>query len=180
MLKTASNCPLLFVPKKPGGQATLYLHGTSMKSDAAPGGPIERLVQQGHTVLAAELRGIGETETGLRRKAFGAGRFGRDNLEILTAYLMGKSYTGMRTDDVQSWTRLLKTMGNEVHLIAIGEATIPALHAAALDRDTYQSITLRQMIPSWESLVNATETFDQSVNIVHAVVARALSIQSVA
>jgi dienelactone hydrolase len=77
---------LLFSPKKPGRKATLYLHGTSMKADAAPGGPIEQLVQQGHTVLAAELRGIGETETGLRRKAFGAGRFGRDNLEILTAF----------------------------------------------------------------------------------------------
>ena len=48
---------LLFVPKKPGSKATLYLHGTSMKTDAAPGGPIEQLVQQGHTVLAAELRG---------------------------------------------------------------------------------------------------------------------------
>lgn len=160
---------LLFVPKKPDGRATLYLHSASMKSDAAPGGPIEQLVQQGHTVLAAELRGIGETETGLVRKAFGAGRFGRGNLEILTAYLMGKSYIGMRTDDVQSWTRVLKTMGNEeLHLIAIGEATIPALHAAALDRDAFQSVTLRQMIPSWESLVKATETFDQSVNIVHA------------
>ena len=160
---------LLFVPKKPGGKATLYLHGTSMKTDAAPGGPIEQLVQQGHIVLAAELRGIGETETGLRRKAFGAGRFGRDNLEILTAYLMGKSYVGMRTEDVGRWTRVLKTMADEVHLLAIGEAAIPALHAAALDRDAYKSTTFREMIPSWESLVSATEAVDQSVNTVHGV-----------
>lgn len=160
---------LLFVPKKPGRKATLYLHGTSMKTDAAPGGPIEQLVQQGHTVLAAELRGIGETETGHRRRAFGAGRFGRDNLEILTAYLMGKSYVGMRTEDVGRWTRVLKTMADEVHLLAIGEAAIPALHAAALDRATYKTTTLREMIPSWESLVSATEAIDQSVNTVHGV-----------
>ncbi len=160
---------LLFVPKKPSRKATLYLHGTSMKTDAAPGGPIEQLVQQGHTVLAAELRGIGETETGLRRKVFGAGRFGRDNLEILTAYLMGKSYVGMRTDDVGRWTRVLKTMADEVHLLAIGEAAIPALHAAALDRTAYKSTTLREMIPSWDSLVSATEAVDQSVNTVHGV-----------
>lgn len=32
----------------------------------------------------------GEAETGFRRKSFGAGQFGRDNLEILTAYLMDK------------------------------------------------------------------------------------------
>lgn len=160
---------LLFVPKKPGGKATLYLHGTSMKTDSTPGGPIEQLVQQGHTVLAAELRGIGETETGLRRKAFGAGRFGRDNLEILTAYLMGKSYVGMRTEDVGRWTRVLKTMANEVHLLAIGEAAIPVLHAAALDRAAYQSTTFKEMIPSWESLVSETEAVDQSVNTVHGV-----------
>ena len=160
---------LLFAPKQPARKATLYLHGTSMKADATPGGPIEQLVQQGHIVLAAELRGIGETETGLRRKAFGAGRFGRDNLEILTAYLMGKSYVGMRTEDVGRWTRVLKTMADEVHLLAIGEAAIPALHAAALNRDSYKTAVLRESLPSWESLVSATEAIDQSVNTVHGV-----------
>ena len=163
---------LLFVPKQPGGKATLYLHGSSMKEDAAAGGPIEQLLQQGHTVLAAELRGIGETETGLRRKTFGAGRFGRDILEILTAYLMGKSYVGMRTEDVARWTRVLKTMVDEVHLLGIGEAAIPALHAAALDRDAYKSVALREMIPSWESMVGNVEAVDQSVNTVHGVLQR--------
>ena len=67
---------LLFVPAKSSGETTLYLHGDSMKTDAAPGGPIEQLLKEGRLVLAAELRGIGETETGRRRRAFGAGRFG--------------------------------------------------------------------------------------------------------
>jgi hypothetical protein len=160
---------LLFEPKKPNGKATLYLHGTSLKQDVALGGPIDALVKQGHVVLAAELRGIGETETGLRKKGFGAGKFGRDNLETLTAYLMGKSYVGMRTGDVQSWTRLLKAKSADVQLIAIGEAAIPALHAAALDRDAFTSITLRQMVPSWQSLMVSDETFDQLVNTVHGV-----------
>lgn len=164
---------LAFVPEKPAGTAVLYLHGTSMKADAAPGGPIDQLVQQGHVVLAAELRGIGETETGLKRRAFGAGRFGRDNLEILTAYLMGRSYVGMRTEDVENWVRVLQsglagdTRPDRIDLIAIGEAAIPALHAAALMPGAFKSVTLRHMIPSWESLVSATETFDQAVNIVH-------------
>lgn len=158
---------LLFVPTKPSGAAVLYLHGTSMKADAAPGGPIDQLLQQGRIVLAAELRGIGETETGVRRKSFGAGRFGRDNLEILTAYLMGKSFVGMRTNDVGRWARYLKTKAQAIQLIAIGEAAIPALHAAALDRDAFQSVMLRRMIPNWESLVGGAETFDQTVNMVH-------------
>lgn len=166
-LENAFQVPaLLFVPTKPNGKAILYLHGSSMKSDAEA---IEQLTKAGNLVLAAELRGIGETETGFRRKSFGAGQFGRDNLEILTAYLMGKSFVGMRTDDVRGWARVLKAKSSEVSLIAIGEAAIPALHAAALERDAFQTITLRQMIPSWESLVGADGTFDQTVNMVHGV-----------
>jgi hypothetical protein len=146
-----------------------------MKADAAPGAPIDALVNEGCVVLAAELRGIGETETGFRRRAFGAGRFGRDNLEIFTAYLIGKSYVGMRTFDVEAWSSWLQTSAlagaepRPIELIAIGEATIPALHAAALQSDDFGSVTLRRMIPSWEAIVTAHETFDQSVNVVHGV-----------
>jgi dienelactone hydrolase len=157
---------LLYSPAKPNGEAILYLNGSSMKADVSA---VEQLVKAGNIVLAAELRGIGETETGLRRKSFGAGRFGRDNLEIFTAYLMGKSYAGMRTDDVRSWARFLKSKAPSVSLIAIGEAAIPALHAAALERDAFDQITLRRMIASFESLVGADETFDQTVNMVHGV-----------
>jgi dienelactone hydrolase len=157
---------LLYTPAKPNGQAILYLHGESLKADSDA---IEQFVKAGNLVLAAELRGIGETETGLRRKAFGAGRFGRDNLEILTAYLMGKSFTGMRADDVRSWARYLKTKATTWSLIATGEAAIPALHAAALEPDAFTKITLRRMITSYESLVGEGETFDQTVNMIHGV-----------
>ena len=166
-LENAFQVPaLLFVPAKPSGKAILYLHGTSMQADMAA---IEPLVKDGNLALAAELRGIGETETGARRKAFGAGLFGRDNLEIFTAYLMGKSYVGMRTDDARSWLHFLKAQSSDVSLIAIGEAAIPALHAAALEPAAFKTITLRHMIPSWESLVGAEGTFDQTVNMVHGV-----------
>jgi len=160
---------LLFEPQNPNGKAVLHLHGTSMKEDAAADGPIDLLVKQGYLVLAAELRGIGETETGLRKRGFGAGRFGRDNLETLTAYLMGRSYVGMRTGDARLWLRFLKNKAAEVQLVAVGKAAIPALHAAALDRAAFTSITLREMIPSWQSLMAADETFDQLVNTVHGV-----------
>lgn len=164
---------LAFVPSQPSGVAVLYLHGESLQTDAARGGPVESLVKQGHVVLAAELRGIGETETGHDRTDFGKGRFGRDNLEIFLAYLMGKSFVGMRVDDTVRWTQLLVegslTGGKprELHLVAVGEAAIPALHAAVLAGDAFRSVTLRRMIESWESVVAATETFNQSVNVVH-------------
>jgi len=162
-----------FVPARPAGPATLYLHGVGMAEDAAAGGPIEALVAQGQIVLSAELRGIGETETGHDTVEFGRGRFGRDNLEIFLAYLIGKSYVGMRTEDVQSWTRFLRDWApegrkpTEIHLVAVGEAAIPALHAAALEDDVYRTVTLRRMLLSWEQIVRASETFDQWVNVVH-------------
>lgn len=173
---------LAFVPKAKAGapEAVLYLHGGSMKTDAAPGGPIEALVRQGRVVLAAELRGIGETEGAPRdgRTTYGRGRFGPDMADVFTAYLMGRSHVGMRTDDALRWLRHLQSGAltggapAQIEVIATGEATIPALHAAALKPGVFRSITLRRMIPSWQSLVGAGETFDQPVNIVHGALRR--------
>jgi dienelactone hydrolase len=164
---------LAFVPKQPAIATTLYLHGASMKADAAPGGPIDALVAKGHFVLAAELRGIGETETGHGKSEFGRGRFGPDNLEIFVAYLIGKNFVGMRVDDIERWTRILRVYGKlgsappKLHLVAVGEAAVPALHHAALNPAIFHSVTLRRMVESWEAVVAAPETFDQSVNVVH-------------
>lgn len=160
---------LLFVPEKPSGTATLLLHDETMEADAAPGGPIEQLVKDGQIVLAAELRGIGETETGSRRRVWGAGQFGPDNLEVFTAYLMGRSYIGMRTDDALQWAAFLRTKSENINVIANGEAAIPALHAAALTSEPFNSVTLRRMIPSWQLLTGGGESFNQTVNMVHGV-----------
>ena len=164
---------LAFVPPKPNGRACLYLHGESMKADAAPGGSLEALVGQGQIVLAAELRGIGETETGHDKRDYGRGRFGRDSQEIFLAYLLGRSYVGMRTGDVRAWARFLAgykaTDGraNELHLVAIGEAAIPALHAAALEPGQFVSVQLRHMISSWSEVVRTSNNLNQAVNVVH-------------
>ena len=164
---------LAFVPAERKGPAVLYLHGESMKADAAPGGPIEQLVRQGHLVLAAELRGIGETETGHGRRDYGYGKFGRDGQEVFLAYLTGRSYVGMRVADVAAWSRFLSgyqmvgDVPNELRLVAIGEAAIPALHAAALDPERFSSVWLRNMIASWAEVVRSPDNFDQLVNVVH-------------
>lgn len=166
---------LAFIPPKSDGEACLYLHGTSMKEDAGRGGPIERLVKQGQIVVAAELRGIGETETGHDKRDYGRGRFGRDVQEIFLAYLIGRSYVGMRTEDVAVWTRFLASFRakadrpNRIHLVAIGEAAIPALHAAALEPAWYESVRLRNMIGSWGEVVHTPENLNQAANVVHGV-----------
>lgn len=176
---------LVFVPAAPSGNTTLYLHGTSMKADAGPGGPIEALVRQGHVVQAVELRGIGETETGHDKADYGRGAFGRDVQEIFLAYLLGRSYVGMRTDDIACACQSLAGYGLDpgdaardvavdppgaerpLHLVAIGEAAIPALHAAALEPDRFASVRLVNMLPSWADLVASPGSRDQAVNVVH-------------
>ncbi|MHC4877198.1 MAG: alpha/beta hydrolase family protein [Planctomycetota bacterium] len=177
ILTQGSSIPLpalAFVPNTPNGSVTLYLHGTSMATDAASGGPIEKLVRSGQIVVAAELRGIGETDTGFEKRDWGRGRFGHDVQEILLAYLSGRSYVGMRVDDVAVWSRYVARRWNvtpkQMHLVATGEAAVPALHAAALQTGTataFETITLRGMISSWEDVVRATDNHDQLVNAVH-------------
>ena len=163
---------LLFVPETVSKPPVLHFHGVSMKAEAKSGGRLEQLVKQGHMVLSAELSGIGETETGHDKRDYGRGRFGRDVQEIYLAYLIGRSFVGMRTTDVFRWSDYLSNHGSNekplpIQLIATGEAAIPALHAAALEPSRFESVHLKRMIRSWAEIVAAPECVNQLVNTVH-------------
>lgn len=160
---------LLFVPEEATKTPVLYLHGVSMRAAAGQGGEIERQVKAGHVVLAAELSGIGETETGHHKRDYGRGRFGRDVQEIYLAYLLGRSFIGMRADDTRRWAKFLKRdqAVESVQLHAVGEAAIPALHAVALESSPFESVKLENMIRSWAELVASPVNLNQLVNVVH-------------
>ncbi len=163
---------LLFVPETISKPPVLYLHGESMKAEAQPGGRCEQLAKAGHIVLSAELSGIGETETGHDKRAYGRGLFGPDSQEIYLACLMGRSFVGMRTTDVIRWSDFLSRYGSNekpipIQMIATGEAAIPALHAAALEASRFESVRLNRMIRSWAEVVAAPESKNQLVNAVH-------------
>ncbi|MCA9123873.1 MAG: acetylxylan esterase [Planctomycetaceae bacterium] len=163
---------LLFVPETISKSPVLYLDGNDMKAEAQPGGRCEQLAKAGHVVLSAELSGIGETETGHDKQDYGRGRFGRDVQEIYLAYLMGRSFVGMRSADVFRWSDYLSRYGSHdrpraIQLIATDEATIPALHAAALEPMRFESVHLQRMVRSWADVVAAPESMNQLVNSVH-------------
>jgi hypothetical protein len=150
----------------PNGEITghvLYLHGEGMSADEVP----ISLVKQGRQVLSAELSGIGLTDVPRDKRTWGYGRFGRDNQEIFTAYLMGDSFVRMRVADALSWTRHFGDA--KVELIGIGEAAIPALHAAALAPEQVQRVRIENMIRSWTEVVSEPEHYNQLVNAVHGV-----------
>ena len=139
---------LQFIPEKPkAGQAAVYLHEKGKAADAAPGGDIERLVQEGITVLAVDLPGMGQTAAATEP---GDG---------YTAYLLGRSYVGLRAEDIMITARWLKEqmpLGEPaaVRLIAVGDAGIPALHAAALEPELFQSATLSRAPKSWSAVIH--------------------------
>ncbi|MGB0578580.1 MAG: alpha/beta hydrolase family protein [Limisphaerales bacterium] len=153
----------VYVPDGEFAKYALVLNGDGMAKDEIP----LALVKKGYCVLSAELRGIGLTDVPSNKRTWAYGRFGLDNQEILTAYLMGDSFLRMRVEDALSWARYFSNQRPEI--IGVGEAAIPVLHAASLAPNSFGRIRLQQMIHSWTDVVRAPEHYNQLVNAVHGV-----------
>jgi hypothetical protein len=144
----------------------LYAHEKGKAEDAGPGGPIEKLVEAGKVVLAVELRGTGETQK-TDQKYFRP-YFGYDGQDVYTAYLLGRSYVGMRAEDILVCARFLRQQQDgRVDLIAVGHVSVPALHAAALESDMFESIKLVRGLVSWSNVIKLGRSNNQLVNTVH-------------
>ena len=160
----------LFVPEKaPSGRVVLYVHERGKEADAAPGGRIEQLVLGGDRVLTVDLRGTGETQqTGQGNYAL----IGTDWKDTTTAFCLGRSFVGMRAEDVLTAARyatqhLAGGPAAAVGLLAVGSVGVPALHAAALEPSLFRSVKLSQMLVSWASVIRCRLTSLQYVNVVH-------------
>lgn len=162
---------LAFVPDNPVQEATLYLHEAGKQADAAPGGPIEKRVGQGHVVLAVDLRGMGETQQTADKSAMAA-YLGPEWKDAFLAYMLDTSYLAMRTRDVLACAAFLAdeaSLGKprRVHLVSIGRTGPPALHAAALEPDRFASVTLKNCLRSWSDVVRTPLAKNQWINVVH-------------
>jgi dienelactone hydrolase len=162
---------LAFVPDKPNGEATLYLHGDGKAADAAPGGPIDALVRQGQVVLAVDLRGVGETQGGGADHGFSR-YLGSDWSDAVLADMLATSYLAMRAEDTLQCAGFLAQYAasekpNRVHLVAVGSVVPAALHAAALEADRFASVTLRGGLVSWADVVRSPLTPHPFANLVH-------------
>jgi cephalosporin-C deacetylase-like acetyl esterase len=156
VLTTDSGVPLpglTFHPQIPDDAAYLYLHDDGKPADGAAGGPIEKLVSDGYAVVAVDLRGQGETGAGKRDPLLG------DAKTFFLSYLLGKSLTGLRTEDTLAAAHFVAyyqkpaDKPRKVHLVGVGQAGIVALHAAALRPEMFASVTLRKTPRDWSSAV---------------------------
>ena len=144
----------------------IYLHEKGKATDAAPGGPIEKLVKAGRLVVAVDIRGVGETH-GVGQPYFEP-YFGSDGQDFYIAYVLGRSYVGMRAEDILILTGLLQQKHpGPISLIAVGHVGIPALHAAALEPEFFDSVKLIHPLISWSNVVLMGKSQDQLVNTVH-------------
>jgi hypothetical protein len=160
---------LWFLPAKPRpGRVVLYVHQQGKAFDAAPGGPIERRVLAGETVLAVDLRGTGQTKSTSR---------GWNPPEVndeYVAYMLGRCYLGMRAEDVLTCARyaaerIAGGRGQAVSLVAVGKAGVSALHAAALEPDLFESVRLSQTLISWSNVIHNRLNRAVLMNIAHGV-----------
>lgn len=129
--------------------------------------PGTSLLAAGHAVCWVELRGMGET-SGVSAAADWTKQVGAEWQDYFLAYMLSKSYVGMRTMDIYAVADFLRSREEHpLRLLALGQATVPALHAAALRPGLFTHITLQGGIPSWTEVVNTPRAAQQLVNAVH-------------
>jgi dienelactone hydrolase len=159
---------LMFVPAADarGQNPVLYVHERGKATDAEPGGPIETLVKSGRRVLAVDLRGAGETYQ--YKPGGSAEAVGPRGKDIFTAYLLGRSYAGMRAEDVLVCVRWLQAeQAAPVDLIAVGNVGVPALHAAALEPELFGAVKLERSLVSWANVIELARSSGQQANAVY-------------
>lgn len=162
---------LCFAPREGTPKAgVIYIHEDGKSADAAAGGPIEKIVREGKLVLAVDLRGLGETQrTG--QTYFRPEYHGPDGQDFYLAYHLGKSYVGMRTEDVLLVARWLKeerlTANVPLELVSVGYLNSVALHAAVKEPELFQHVTLVRPLLSWHNVVELGLSKNRLVNTVH-------------
>ena len=120
---------------------------------------------------AIDLRGWGETQN-ISKEYFRYDHFGTDGIDFYCAYLLGKSYVGMRAEDLIAAAKSLKEkFGNKkIELVAdTASAGIVALHAAAAAPGLFEKVTLSEPIPTWTERVNAAPQPIPMTDLIHGV-----------
>ena len=159
---------LRFLPEKPKPEEiVLYLHQRGKAADAAPGGPIEQLVRAGQTVLAVDPQARAR-----RRRPSKAAATPTIFQDAYLAFLLARSYVGMRAEDVLMAARYAAEQrpggqGGGVRLIAVGGVGVPALHAAALEPGLFRSVKLSGMLASWSSVIHGRLNKGLVTQLVH-------------
>lgn len=156
-----------FHPAKIEQEPALYLNEQGKTSDTKA---ILALLNKGHRVLAVDVRDTGETRTHNWRYGKAAKITGPATAEFYMAYMLGKSYLGMRAEDILACARYLSSdsePASKIKLVATGELGPPALHAAALEPQLFSSNVIENSLETWQDVIDTPITDNRLVNTVH-------------
>ncbi len=161
---------LLALPDAFSGDYVLVVHEEGKGAVFASDGLATALLDDGHAVFAIDMRGTGETRTDQNPKNW-HNYIGSDWQDFFLAYLLGETPVGMRVHDIRAAAAYLQDRAHsdarEIRLVAVGNAAVPALHAAALYPEVFNHVSLRDGIPSWDAVVNTPRAKQQLMNAVH-------------
>jgi dienelactone hydrolase/pimeloyl-ACP methyl ester carboxylesterase len=146
--------PLRLTPRSP---LVLMIGAGEQAGTLAPDDPVVPHLKAGRRVLAADLRGLGETGPATSPGSTAAN--GDDVRDAFLALHLGRPLLGQRVGDVSA---ILDALGDRlpregVHVVAFGHTGPIALHAAALDRRITQ-VTVEGAPASWDDLARRPVT----------------------
>ena len=124
----------------------------------------------GAKVAAVELRGYGDTQA-VGRTYYDHEQFGTDGSDNCFAYLFGKTYVGLRVDDLLDVVRLYKSEHGvkTIRLVAEGYAGTVALVAAIASPGTFESVELVGELPTWREQLGREYGPIPLTNAIHGV-----------
>ena len=122
--------------------------------------------------MAIDVRGIGETATTPWRYLNSLEWTGPAVAEFFISYMLGKSFLGMRAEDILVAAQYLSTLTEgdspqPVRVYGFGELGPPALHASALEPGLISSLVMHRSLDEWASVVKYPVARNALVNVVH-------------
>lgn len=121
-------------------------------------------------IVAVELRGYGDTQN-ICAEYYRHEHFGPDGVDACYAYLLGKNYVGLRTDDLLAMIRYYRERFGvkTIRLVAEGYAGTVALVAAVAQPDAISSLKLVGELPTWRELLDREYGPIPLTNAIHGV-----------
>ncbi len=139
--------------RRPEGEVFLFVGHLSSEEDCASLPWLQRRLNEGQRVLAADLRGTGQSFPTTCGSGDLLEPYGADYLYASFGSMMGESYLGRRVYDLLRTMDCLEDGGATVHLIGRGIGSAPVALAALL-HSSRPTCELVHYLPSYQLLVD--------------------------
>ncbi len=142
-------------PGRGEGQALLYVPHQSVDAELREHARVRALSMENPAFFGCDYRGIGESLPNTCRAGSFSDLYGCDYHYASYATMLGESYTAWRVHDLLCTLDWIADFGySSFHLVALGQGTIPAALAAALD-PRITEVTLLEAPASFAALAEA-------------------------